>query len=95
MSNFTALNLWFSPQKKVYVALLNDDIVGTYYLQANQPGLGSHIVNAGYMVHPNKQGMGFEIIGTVPEGFSHGQLGFVDTYIMYQSLVHYNEDSSQ
>ncbi len=30
--------------------------------------------------------MGFEIIGTTPNGFKHRQLGFVDTYIMYRKL---------
>ncbi len=30
--------------------------------------------------------IGFEIIGTVPNGFRHSKLGFVDTYIMYKKL---------
>lgn len=30
---------------------------------------------------------GFEIIGTTPKGFRHKELGLVDTYIMYKSLV--------
>ncbi|MEO1050997.1 MAG: GNAT family N-acetyltransferase [Bacteroidota bacterium] len=29
---------------------------------------------------------GFDIIGVVPNGFNHQQLGFVDTYIMYKTL---------
>ena len=31
--------------------------------------------------------MGFAIIGTIPEAFRHLDLGYVDAYIMYQSLV--------
>jgi ribosomal protein S18 acetylase RimI-like enzyme len=31
--------------------------------------------------------MGFEIIGTVPGGFRHPRLGFVDAYIMYKVLA--------
>jgi ribosomal protein S18 acetylase RimI-like enzyme len=30
--------------------------------------------------------LGFEIIGTIPKGFKHLQLGFVDAYIMYQEI---------
>jgi len=34
----------------------NGKIVGTFFLKANQPGLGSHIANAGYMVSPEAKG---------------------------------------
>lgn len=30
--------------------------------------------------------LGFSIIGTIPSGFKHAKLGFVDVYIMYRSL---------
>lgn len=30
--------------------------------------------------------LGFNIIGTTPNGYRHKTLGFVDTYIMYQAL---------
>lgn len=29
---------------------------------------------------------GFEIIGTIPEGFDHLTLGYVDAYIMFRKL---------
>jgi L-amino acid N-acyltransferase YncA len=29
---------------------------------------------------------GFEIIGTIPEGFNHLELGYVDAYIMFRKL---------
>lgn len=29
---------------------------------------------------------GFEIIGTIPEGFNHLELGYVDAYIMFKKL---------
>ena len=29
---------------------------------------------------------GFEIIGTIPEGFNHATLGYVDAYIMFRKL---------
>ena len=33
-------------------------IVGTFFLKDNQPDLGSHIANAGYMVAPEAKGKG-------------------------------------
>jgi hypothetical protein len=30
--------------------------------------------------------MGFEVVGTVPEGFNHATRGYVDALIMYQKL---------
>jgi ribosomal protein S18 acetylase RimI-like enzyme len=35
---------------------LNGHIVGTFFLKANQPGLGAHVGNAGYMVAPEAKG---------------------------------------
>jgi ribosomal protein S18 acetylase RimI-like enzyme len=35
---------------------LNGKIVGTFFLKANQPDLGSHVGNAGYMVAPEAKG---------------------------------------
>ncbi len=49
---------WMAPQVSTYVALLDGEIVGTYILKANQPGLGAHVANAGYMVHPERAGRG-------------------------------------
>jgi ribosomal protein S18 acetylase RimI-like enzyme len=49
---------WFSPEKHVYVAEENGEILGTYWLKANQPGLGDHIGNGGYMVSPDAKGKG-------------------------------------
>ncbi len=41
-----------------YVACLDYTVVGTYILKPNQPGLGSHVANAGYMVKPGVHGQG-------------------------------------
>jgi len=50
------LDYWFSPEKWTYVALSDGKIVGTFFLKANQPGLGAHVGNAGYMVAPEAKG---------------------------------------
>jgi L-amino acid N-acyltransferase YncA len=41
---------WCDAKKHTYVALVDDSIAGTFFIQDNQPGLGSHIANAGYAV---------------------------------------------
>jgi ribosomal protein S18 acetylase RimI-like enzyme len=33
-------------------------VIGTYFIKANQPGLGSHVCNCGYVVAPAAQGRG-------------------------------------
>ncbi|HYO15829.1 MAG TPA: GNAT family N-acetyltransferase [Thermoanaerobaculia bacterium] len=50
--------IWMAPGIATYVALLDGEVVGTYILKPNQPGLGSHVANAGYMVHPRRSGRG-------------------------------------
>lgn len=52
------LDYWFSSSKYTYTALLDGKIVGTFFIQDNQPGLGSHIANAGYATSPNAYGQG-------------------------------------
>ena len=49
---------WFGHEKYNYVAILNGTLAGTFWIKANQPGLGSHIANAAYMVSPKAAGRG-------------------------------------
>ena len=44
------LAFWCGADKRTYVAISEGKIVGTFFLKDNQPDLGSHIANAGYMV---------------------------------------------
>ena len=50
--------IWMAPGLFTYVALVDGEIAGTYVLRANQPALGSHVANCGYMVHPGQGGRG-------------------------------------
>jgi GNAT superfamily N-acetyltransferase len=50
---------WFTPDKYNYVAELDGEIVATFWLRANNPGLGKHVGNAAYMVSPHAHGKGF------------------------------------
>ncbi|WP_428330035.1 N-acetyltransferase family protein [Mucilaginibacter sp.] len=52
------LAYWCDPEKHTYVATIAGRIVGTFVLKDNQPDLGAHIANAGYMTAPNATGMG-------------------------------------
>ena len=121
------LAYWFAADKYIYVAVLDKQLVGTFWLKDNQPGLGSHVANAAYMVSPDATGkgvgrrmaefsieearrlgyksiqfnfvvksnevavrlwqsVGFEIIGEIPDAFSHAKNGMTNAYIMYRKL---------
>jgi ribosomal protein S18 acetylase RimI-like enzyme len=54
----SGLAYWFSPGYEVFVAEENGEIVGTYFLKANQKGGGSHVANCGYMTAPHATGRG-------------------------------------
>lgn len=53
-----ALAYWFRPDTHTYVAESEAGVVGTYILKPNQPGLGSHVANAAFMVSPAARGSG-------------------------------------
>jgi len=53
-----ALAYWFRADTRTYVAEADGRVVGTYILKPNQPGLGSHIANAAFMVSVEARGLG-------------------------------------
>jgi L-amino acid N-acyltransferase YncA len=120
---------WFKdPPGQAFVAVTADGgVIGTGELHANQGGGGSHVANAGYMVHSGHggkgvaralcaysldtardagframqfnavvesnvravaawQGLGFEILATIPEAFNHPTIGYVGLHVMYRTL---------
>lgn len=58
MNREDALSYWNSPGHEVFVAEENGEILGTYYLRANQKGGGAHVANCGYMTAPWASGRG-------------------------------------
>lgn len=50
---------WVEVPEACFVAL-NDsgEVIGTYHLKANQPGLGNHVCNCGYIVAEAARGRG-------------------------------------
>jgi ribosomal protein S18 acetylase RimI-like enzyme len=53
-----ALAYWMSPEHELFVAEEHSDLLGTYFLRANQRGGGSHVANCGYMTAPWAVGRG-------------------------------------
>jgi len=53
-----ALAYWRAPDHAVLVAQEAAEILGTYYLRANQKGGGAHVANCGYATHPQARGRG-------------------------------------
>ena len=84
-----ALNYWLSPEAHSFVALDGSQVCGTYILKQNQPGLGSHVANASYMVASSGRGRG---IGSLMCAHSLDQarrLGF--TAMQFNMVVSTNE----
>lgn len=85
------IGYWFSPEKHTYVAVLDGEIAGTFFLKANQPGLGAHVGNAGYMAAPGHYGKG---IGRRMAEFSLDEsrrLGY--TAMQFNFVVKSNENA--
>jgi ribosomal protein S18 acetylase RimI-like enzyme len=53
-----AIAFWTGAGREAFVAEEHGQVVGTYYLRANQPGGGSHVANCGYAVSPSAEGRG-------------------------------------
>lgn len=53
-----AFDLWIKKPQQTFVADVSGTILGTYYIKPNQPGLGAHVCNCGYMVAEPARGQG-------------------------------------
>ncbi len=53
-----AFNIWMTQPHKTFVIEDAHTVLGTYYLKRNQPGLGGHVCNCGYMVSSQARGKG-------------------------------------
>lgn len=70
ISEGEARSIWLAPSHTVSVARERETIVGTSYYRPNLVGLGDHVANAGWMIHPDHQGRG---IGRRFAGYVMGQ----------------------
>ena len=53
-----AYHIWIEKPKATFVAFHEDRLVGTYFIRENQPGLGAHVCNCGYIVGEKDRGKG-------------------------------------
>ena len=58
MNKDEALAYWMGTGHEVFVAEEDGEIVGTYFLKANQKGGGAHVANCGYVTAAAAQGRG-------------------------------------
>lgn len=58
MNRDDALAYWTGSGRRTFVALIDDRIVGTYFLRANQAGGGAHVANCGYVTAVEARGRG-------------------------------------
>lgn len=58
MSRNDGLAYWRAPTHEVFVAELEGEVVGTYFMQPNQSGGGAHVANCGYITAPWAAGRG-------------------------------------
>lgn len=76
---------WVEVPAATFVACsLDGQILGTYFLKANQPGLGAHVCNCGYVVAPQARGQGIASlmcehsqVEAIAMGFRAMQFNFV------------------
>lgn len=73
---------WMESEKHTYVAVLDNSIVGSFFIKTNQPGLGSHIANAGYMTSPLASGKGI--------GKAMGQFSFEEARRLGYKAMQFN-----
>jgi len=58
MSKEDMLSYWTGADHEVFVAEEDGEVVGTYFLKANQKGGGAHVANCGYVTAAAAQGRG-------------------------------------
>jgi ribosomal protein S18 acetylase RimI-like enzyme len=59
ISEVEAHKVWVEIPTMTYTAKDdNNEVLGTYFMKPNQPGLGSHVCNCGYVVAENARGKG-------------------------------------
>lgn len=79
-----AQRMWTAPPTRAFVADRDGAVLGSTMLRPNQPGLGDHVANAGYIVAPSARNQGIaralceHSLKTATEaGFAAMQFNFV------------------
>lgn len=83
-SESEARKAWIDAPRATFVAEEDGRVLGTYFIRPNQPGLGDHVCNCGYVVAAEAQGRGIAARmcehsqrWAVEQGFRAMQFNFV------------------
>jgi ribosomal protein S18 acetylase RimI-like enzyme len=58
MGEEAAMSYWCGDDKKTFVAVVDEVVLGSYFIRPNHPGGGRHICNCGYMTASTATGQG-------------------------------------
>lgn len=87
-----AHRVWIETPSATYVAVdENDEILGTYFIRPNQPALGAHVCNCGYIVAEKARGRGIASQMCVHSQREAVASGFRS--MQYNLVVSTNEDA--
>jgi ribosomal protein S18 acetylase RimI-like enzyme len=85
MGRTDALAYWTGRDKQTFVALIESQVVGTYYLRANQLGGGKHVANCGYVTWTAARGRGVAremCLHSMEEARQRGFLGMQFNFVI-------------
>jgi L-amino acid N-acyltransferase YncA len=86
-----ALEVWVKKPTATYVAEVRGKVAGTYYIKPNQPALGAHVCNCGYMVALHHRGGGIATAMCEHSQSQARQLGF--KAMQFNLVVSTNSDA--
>jgi ribosomal protein S18 acetylase RimI-like enzyme len=89
MTQEHAFDLWCKSSLQAYVFVMNDVVLGSYYIKPNAMGPSSHICNCGYMVSTEARGKGIARLMCEHSQATALRLGF--DAMQFNSVVSTNE----
>ena len=87
-----AHKVWVELPVSTFVAVNDDnEVIGTYYIKPNQPGLGAHVCNCGYIVSAESRGKG--VASGMCQHSQHQALSLGFRAMQYNLVVSTNEEA--
>jgi RimJ/RimL family protein N-acetyltransferase len=87
-----AHKVWIETPAATFVAVdVNNTIMGTYYIKPNQPALGAHVCNCGYIVADNARNQGLAALMCDHSQVQALSMGFLA--MQYNLVVATNESA--
>lgn len=93
ISETEAFQIWIDQPAATYVAVDEESgqVLGTYYIKPNQPALGAHVCNCGYVTSTSGRGKGIATMMCVHSQTEALALGF--KAMQFNLVVATNEDA--